>query len=110
MLDSWIGVGLDGTLATYKEWTGVEAIGAPVPAMVDRVKGWLKEGIKVKIFTARVSGNPADAQFARFHIRKWLEENGLGLLEVTCVKDYGMVELYDDRCIQVVTNTGELVG
>ena len=110
MLDSWIGVDLDGTLAKYNGWSGPETIGDPVPAMVDRVKGWLKEGIKVKIFTARVSGNTADAEHARHFIKKWLEENELGELEITCVKDYGMVELYDDRCVQVVMNTGELVG
>lgn len=110
-MESWIGVDLDGTLAVYGASTfRPDTIGEPVPVMLDRVKEWLKEGIKVKIFTARVSGEVADAQFARFHIQKWLEEHGIGGLEITCIKDYGMVELYDDRCVQVVMNTGELVG
>jgi len=37
--DQWIGVDLDGTLAKYGEWRGVEHIGEPIPPMVDRVKG-----------------------------------------------------------------------
>jgi hypothetical protein len=31
-------------------------------------------------------------------------------LEVTNVKDLHMVELWDDRCVQVVSNTGEPVA
>ena len=31
-------------------------------------------------------------------------------LAVTCVKDYGMVELWDDRAVQVVMNTGRRVS
>jgi hypothetical protein len=38
--DQCIGVDLDGTLAKYGEWRGVEHIGEPIPPMVDRVKGW----------------------------------------------------------------------
>ena len=110
MLESWIGVDLDGTLARYSGDFSAENIGAPIPLMIERVKDWTKEGIKVKIFTARVSGNAADAEHARHFIKKWLEDNEIGGLEITCVKDYGMVELYDDRCVQVVMNTGELVG
>lgn len=32
----WIGVDLDGTLAKYDQWRGVQHIGDPVPLMVDR--------------------------------------------------------------------------
>ena len=32
------------------------------------------------------------------------------VLPVTNVKDLAMAELWDDRCIQVVANTGERVG
>lgn len=33
----WIGVDLDGTLAHYEGWKGVEHIGEPIPAMVERI-------------------------------------------------------------------------
>jgi len=40
----------------------------------------------------------------------WCEKH-LGLaLPVTCVKDMHMIELWDDRAVQVVTNTGMPVG
>ena len=107
----WIGVDLDGTLAEYKGFEGHEDIGNPVPAMLELVKGWLAEDIKVKIFTARVSGNTADAERARYYVKKWLEkECGITDMEVTCIKDYYMVELYDDRAVQVEFNTGKILN
>jgi hypothetical protein len=100
----WIGVDLDGTLAEYHGWKGMEDIGKPIPAMVNRVFDWLYQGIAVKIFTAR-AGIPEQIPF----IKKWLIDNGLPELEVTNVKDFAMIELWDDRCKQVIINTGELV-
>ena len=107
----WIGVDLDGTLAEYRGFEGHENIGKPVPAMLELVRGWLAEDIKVKIFTARVSGNTADAERARYYVKKWLEkECGITDMEVTCIKDYYMVELYDDRAVQVEFNTGKILN
>ena len=102
--DQWIGVDLDGTLAEYGDWIGVEHIGKPIPLMVERVKNWIVDGKKVKIFTARA----IHGQDAIHHIHKWLVKQGLPELEVTNVKDFYMVELWDDRCVRVVTNTGVL--
>jgi hypothetical protein len=96
----WIGVDLDGTLAEYHGW-GDGSIGKPIPKMMNRVKEWLASGNTVKIFTARAN---SDAQ--RIMVHAWLEENGLAGLEVTSTKDFGMIELWDDRCIQVIPNTG----
>lgn len=97
----WIGVDLDGTLAEYHGW-GDGKIGKPIPEMMNRVKEWLAKGNKVKIFTARAGFD--DSQVPEIHA--WLEENGLPKLEVTATKDYDMIELWDDRCVQVVPNTG----
>lgn len=97
----WIGVDLDGTLAHYNGWQGPDHIGAAVPEMLLRVHKWLKEGKKVKIFTARAH---FPEQIAT--VKRWLEEHGIGHLEVTNVKDHLMVELWDDRCVQVITNQG----
>lgn len=104
-MTGWIGVDLDGTLAMYTEWRGEHHIGPPVPAMVNRVKAWLAEGVRVKIFTARAAGG----QKVIKAIQDWCEEHVGARLEVTCIKDYGMIELWDDRAVQVVCNTGARV-
>lgn len=106
----WIGVDLDGTLAMYTSWQGVDHVGDPIPAMVDRVKRWLAEGYEVRIFTARVGNFDREAEIAGKAIRDWTEKHLGQRLAVTCQKDYGMIELWDDRAVQVIPNTGEPVG
>lgn len=97
----WIGVDLDGTLAFYDGWKGPQSIGDPVPSMLARVKVWIKDGIEVRIFTARAF-TPELIPF----VEVWLDKHGIGGLKVTNVKDFGMVELWDDRAIQIIPNTG----
>ncbi len=99
----WIGVDLDGTLARYEGWRGFDKIGKPVPLMLARVKHWIKHGYTVKIFTARASSPEEGIP----PVKRWLEENGLPDLEVTNQKDFGMIELWDDRAVQVVAGTGK---
>ncbi len=102
--EPWIGVDLDGTLARSDDWRGLDHIGKPVPLMLERVKLWIEEGYTVKIMTARASKPeyiPA--------VQKWLKKHGLPDLEVTNEKDFHMIELWDDRAIQVVANTGRHV-
>lgn len=109
----WIGVDLDGTLAHYDGWKGADHIGEPIPAMVERVKQWLAEGKTVKIFTARIYWPSGDnqrfneAQLAKAAILEWTRRHIGQALEVTNEKDYGMIELWDDRAVRVVINTGE---
>lgn len=97
----WVGVDLDGTLAHYSGWVGPDHIGVPIPAMLARVKKWVAEGVEVRIFTARCSVPERVAPIAG-----WLEKHGIGGLQVTNVKESYMIELWDDRCVQVVQNTG----
>ncbi len=102
--EGWIGVDLDGTLAKYDRWRGMDHVGEPIEGMLLRVKEWLSQGYHVKIVTARASvpeGIPP--------VKRWLEQNGLPDLEVTCQKDFHMIELWDDRAVQVVRNTGSPV-
>lgn len=106
----WIGVDLDGTLAVYNGVQGHDCIGEPVEEMKERVLRWHEADIKVKIFTARVSGDAAETAQAKYYIQKWLKENGFPPFEITCIKDYYMTELYDDRCVQVEFNSGKLLG
>ena len=104
----WIGVDLDGTLATYDEWRGADHVGDPIKPMVDRVKRWVADGRNVRIFTARVSVDPGGVALAAIGI--WCQKHLGRVLPVTCVKDYQMLELWDDRAVQVEMNTGELIG
>ena len=107
----WIAVDLDGTLAHYVGHEGHDVIGDPIPEMKARVLKWIEEDMDVRIFTARVSGHDeAQKASAKFYIKKWLEVNGFPDLDITCCKDYAMVELYDDRAVQVEFNTGKLVN
>ena len=115
-MNGWIGVDLDGTLAEYTEWKGPEHIGEPIEPMVKRVKQWLEEGYTVKIFTARIYWPDGDeqrfkeAEAAVHAIKKWALKHIGQELEVTNTKDFGMIELWDDRAVQVIANTGEPVG
>jgi hypothetical protein len=104
MEEQWIGIDLDGTLAHYDGWKGADHIGEPIQKMVEFVKKLIADGNKVKIFTAR-------AYLAEQipPVKEWLLSVGLGELEVTNVKDFAMIMLYDDRCQQVVANTGNIV-
>lgn len=109
----WIGVDLDGTLAHYDGWKGERHIGEPIPVMVARVIEWVKSGREVRIFTARVTENltggksRASPDEMRHIIRAWCKTH-LGFeLPITNVKDYQMIELWDDRAVQVIPNTGE---
>lgn len=113
--EPWIGVDFDGTLAFYDKWKAWDDYGPPIPLMLDRVKKWVAEGKTVKIFTARLNGKPSkclvtgvdfnDADIIN-NLQNWCEANGLPRLEVTNVKDFRMIELWDDRAIQVIPNTG----
>lgn len=151
----WIGVDLDGTLAKYGERQWPDHIGEPIAPMVERIKQWLKQGVEVKIFTARVAGHgmwdisiegaadgysrkeelvrllktpfdhgvdrPSDLAIideiesldGKYKvdtitpIKEWCKQHIGFELEVTNVKDFGMIQLWDDRAVRVVANTGE---
>lgn len=103
-MTGWIGVDLDGTLAQYDGWRGVDHIGDPVPVMKFRVLKWLSEGKDVRIFTAR-AGDPQ----CLLPIKVWCQSHLGRELPITNVKDFSMIELWDDRAIQVEENTGRRV-
>jgi len=112
----WIGVDLDGTLAEHywphKGPYEHTRIGDPIAPMVEQVKSWLLAGETVKIFTARVSSAPnghegiGPVAEARQAIIAWCIYHFGKALPVTCVKDYNLKALYDDRAWHVEHNTG----
>lgn len=115
-MSGWIGVDFDGTLSHYNGWRNGE-LGKPVQAMQTRVLDWLNAGREVRIVTARVAetglrnqvGGFDDNAFAaeqRAKIEAWCLEHLGRIIPVTAMKDFGMVELWDDRCVRVVENTG----
>lgn len=131
----WYGFDLDGTLAKYDGWKGIDHIGEPVKPMVDLIKRMHEEGKVVKIMTARVAPreNPEtkpnpyrtgnwcilepDVQTWALKgewtplefIQEWCYRI-LGFVpEIVYQKDHLMLELYDDRVKQVVPNEGWLI-
>jgi len=100
----WHAIDLDETLAKGPV-LDLNKIGPPVPSMLDKVKTWLDKGEEVRIFTARASSPeciPLIEEWCKTHIGR--------ILPITNVKDYGMIDLYDDRAVQVEKNTGRILG
>lgn len=146
--ECWIGFDLDGTLAKYDGWKGIEHIGDPIPEMRDLLWRLHDSGKRIKIFTARVAPKTITAKensipgfgmtgersngesfvwmcksgkvgmdpedfykkYAHEFIEEWCERHLYFKPEITCVKDQLMETLYDDRCVQVIENKGEIVG
>lgn len=103
MPNHWYGVDLDGTLAEYRGWRGVDHIGAPIQPMVDQIKIWRAMGYEVRIMTARVSDGRPETRAA---IEAWCRQHLGEVLPITCCKDFDMIELWDDRARRVEFNTG----
>jgi hypothetical protein len=133
-MTEWIGVDLDGTLAEYTDWCGWNTFGKPIPLMIERVKRWIAEGREVRIVTARIglpirkagsfetmiddecrhkckiSGELYSDWDMFTAIRDYTAKHIGERLQVQCYKDYNMIELWDDRAIQVVANTGRTLA
>lgn len=120
--DEWIGVDFDGTLVEYHGWASWNSFGRPIPAMVERVRRWLAEGKNVRIFTARVGIDRNEintcrhtgARFTNMDMRlaigAWCQEHVGESLRVQCYKDLHCIEIWDDRAVQVVANTGRTLA
>ena len=114
----WIGVDLDGTLALT--CSNTREIGAPIGPMLSRVHGWLDQGIEVRIVTARVGASgvtlrdgtvddQCNAERQRALIGAWCVEHIGQSLPITHGKDVMLIELWDDRVVQVERDTGKRV-
>lgn len=103
---SHIACDLDGTLAYYDKWRGIEHIGAPIPGTLRRVKAALAAGHSVSVFTARMSFPSDDTERAAEHIRVWCLEHVGVELPVTAVKHGWFDEFWDDKAIRVYENEG----
>lgn len=102
---------LDGTLAYYDEWKGIEHIGFPIPGTLRRVKEALARGWEVVIFTARVAEdgwrkNDEEIADVRRHIEAWCEKHVGQRLAVTANKSGRFTEIWDDRAVSFMKNEG----
>lgn len=103
---SWLALGLDGALASTTPHGLRGPIGAPVYNTVQRLKDWTEHRkLTVKILTPR-----AATEEGANAVRAWLKEHNLPELEVTHAKDLQMVEFWSAHCVQVISNTGQIVG
>lgn len=111
----WIGVDLDGTLALT--CSNTREIGAPIAPMLARVHDWLDQGLEVRIVTARVGASGVvlrdgtvddqrNAERQRALIDAWCVEHVGQSLPITASKDIRMLELWDDRAVQVEKDKG----
>ena len=96
----WIGVDFDGTLANFEcAWPeDYRCTGTPIPAMVERVKQWIKAGEDVRIFTARMDCYHPSRRLLESEVRepieRWCLENLGVILPITNVKDHYCKALY----------------
>lgn len=105
-----IAVDFDGTLAYDVSHGTSDDTGDPVPEMLHRVKGWVGSGIEVHILTSRMTGPDTDKAHVRQVLQDWCEAHGLPRIPVTGTKWYYFAAYYDDRSVQVLTDTGHLVA
>lgn len=104
-----IAVDLDGTLAEYHGWKGIDHIGKPIPAMVEKCRKAFEEGKEIHIFTARLADEDIrDLEKIIEHIDNWISRENMpfDVTSYTCVKHKFFKEFWDDRAVQVIANTG----
>ena len=97
-MDGWVGIDLDGTLA--KGYSS--EIGQPVYENVDLARELIANGIEVRIFTARASGN----NWGIREVKEWCKKHLGKTLEVTNIKDWDCRLIIDDRALSVATDEG----
>lgn len=101
-----IDVDLDGTLAEYHGWNNGE-IGEPIPLMAMRIRRWQKQKIPIRILTARAATSNKDRETQIKKISDWCFKYFGERFLVTAEKDSGTMEIWDDRAIQIIKNTGK---
>lgn len=106
----WIGFDLDGTLAHHGKWKGTDHIGEPIDKICKLLQKFREQGYKIKIMTARVCRKGPEREKAIKAIKAWCKKQFGEEYEVTNEKDFAMLLLIDDRCCQVETNTGRIIG
>lgn len=129
----WIGVDFNRTLAVYHSFEDDMRQAEPIPSVVNMVKRLLADGKVVKILTAQVwvpqeffrylngelkASHPGPEWMAQASlyferagraesiIKDWCWEHIGQELEVTCERDPGCIEIWDDKARPVIPNQG----
>ncbi len=99
-------VDLDGVLAQYDGWKGVEHIGDPIPGAVQFTKK-LQEVARVVIFTTRTNADPAiqerneSVEMLTQRVRLWLDAHGFAYDEIYTGQGKPLAAAYvDDRAVE----------
>lgn len=97
-----IAVGLDGVLAMYDHWRGIDQIGAPLPGAVEFTRALSKLG-RVMIYTVRCSATvnaPTLGVELVERVRNWLDEHGFSYDEIWSEVGKPLYNvLIDDRAV-----------
>ena len=95
-------VDLDGVLATYNGWKGVDHIGEPLPGAVEFTRK-LSEFADVVIFTTRCNpeiNKPEVAHLLVNRVRKWLDKHGFTYADIYASQGKPIASAFiDDRAI-----------
>jgi hypothetical protein len=118
-----IAVDLDGTIVTWSQWVKWNHFGKPILPMVDRIRNWLADGHEVWIFTARmyepVPGSRHTCKTSGEMFTTHDMANAIGdltekvvgtRLPATCQKHWDFDEFWDDKAVQVLSNTGRTLA
>jgi len=99
-------VDLDGVLAQYDGWKGVEHIGDPIPGAVKFTKR-LQEMARVVIFTTRTNADPKiserseSVEMLTQRVKLWLDAHGFAYDEIYVGQGKPLASAYvDDRAVE----------
>jgi len=101
-----IAIDLDGTLAYYDTWKGIDHIGDPLSGAVEFVQGLIDDGYDVCIYTTRTNPdvNRGTVEDLSERILNWLEEHGFpSEVSISPFKPLAMYYI-DDRAYHHPTN------
>lgn len=101
-----IAVDLDGVLARYDGWRGVDHIGEPLPGAAEFLRRLKAMGARVVIYTTRTNADPAvserreSVEMLTQRVRLWLDAHGLPYDEIYVGQGKPLASAYvDDRAV-----------
>lgn len=101
-----VAVDLDGVLAKYDGWRGIEHIGDPIPGAVEFTKALKAIPVRVVIHTTRTNADPAiqghseSVDMLTQRVRLWLDAHGFAYDEIYAGQGKPLAAAYiDDRAV-----------
>jgi hypothetical protein len=99
-------VDLDGVLAKYDHWRGVDHIGDPLPGAVEFLRRIKAAGARVVVYTTRTNADPEicerieSAEKLAERVRLWLDAHGFEYDEIYAGQGKALAAAYvDDRAV-----------